>query len=77
MTNTDSGVILKRTHDYYYQVTGQLALTGALFCDFVVLTEIDLHIECISLDAVLWDDMKSKLAHFYYTCLGLEILECL
>ena len=74
LANTDSGVTLKRTHDYYYQVTGQLALTGAQFCDFV-WTEIDMHIERISLDDVLWDDMKSKLAHFYYTGLGLEILE--
>ena len=75
LANTDSKVILKRTHDYYYQVSGQLALTGAQFCDSVVWTEIDVHIERISLDAVLWDDMKSKLAHFYYTCLGLKILE--
>ena len=28
--------MLKRTHDYYYQVTGQLSLTGAQFSDFVV-----------------------------------------
>ena len=56
LANTDSGVILEKTHAYYYQVTGQLALTGAQFCDFVVWTEIDMHIERISLDAVLWDD---------------------
>ena len=68
-------VMLKRTHDYYYQVTGQLALTGAQFCDFVVWTEVDMFIERIHFDAKLWDDMKSKLAHFYHTCLGLEILE--
>ena len=29
LANTDSGVILKRTHDYYYQVTGHLAFTSS------------------------------------------------
>ena len=29
---------LKRTHDYYYQVIGQLALSGAKFCNFIVWT---------------------------------------
>lgn len=27
---------LKRTHQYYYQVMGQIALTGLLWCDFFV-----------------------------------------
>jgi len=75
LANTDNVVMLKRMHDYYYQVTGQLALTGAQFCDFVVWTEVDMHIERISFDTMLWDDMKSKLVHLYHTCLGLEILE--
>ena len=75
VTDINNTVILKRTHDYYYQVTGQLALTGAQFCDFVVWTEVDIFIERIHFDSKLWNEMKSKLAHFYHTCLGLEILE--
>ena len=39
LEKTDSNSYrLKRGHDYYYQVTGQLAITGADFCDFVVWT---------------------------------------
>ena len=64
LANTDNGVALKRMYDYYYQDTGQSALTGAQFCDFVVWTEVDMHIERISFDAMLWDNMKSKLALF-------------
>ncbi len=30
--------MLKKNHDYYYQIIGQLAVTGAEFCDFVVWT---------------------------------------
>ena len=29
---------LKRTHDYYYQVQGQLYVTARRWCDFVVWT---------------------------------------
>ena len=74
-TDINNTVMLKRTHDYYYQITGQLALTGAQFCDFVVWTEVDMFIERVHFDAELWDDMKSKLAHFYHISLGLQILE--
>jgi len=55
-----NGFKLKRTHDYYYQVTGQLALTEALFCDFVVWTEFD---ECIHFSE-LWEDMLKNLTLF-------------
>ena len=44
----DGQIMLNWKHDYYYQVTDQLALTGAAFCDLVVWTEADIHIEQIS-----------------------------
>ena len=65
---------LKRTHDYYYQVIGQLALSGAKFCDFIVWTKMDLHRERILPDDELWSEMNGKLSHFYMTTLGIEIL---
>ena len=70
----DCQITLNRRHDYYFQITGQLALTSAEFCDFVVWTEVDIHIERIKLDVDLWTEMKDKLSHFYYTTLGVEIL---
>ena len=57
---------------YYYQITGQLALNGAQCCDFVVWTEIDVHIERLAFDATPWNEMRPKLEHFYYNCLGVE-----
>ena len=42
-------------------------VTGAPFCDFVVYTNKDLHIERILTDQGLHQDMLSKLAKFYYT----------
>ena len=66
---------LKRTHDYYYQIIGQIALTGAQFCDFIVWTNLEIHVERIFPDNELWEQMVAILAHFYYTTLGVEILE--
>ena len=41
---------LKKTHDYYFQVTGQLGITGAAFCDFVTWTCNDMHVERVHFD---------------------------
>ena len=71
----DGQIALDRQHDYYYQVTGQLVLTSAEFCDFAVWTEIYIHIEWVKLDVGLWAEMKDKLSHFYFTTLGVEALE--
>ena len=49
----DGQIALNHRHDYYFQVTGQLALTSAEFCNFVVWTEVDIHIERIQLDVHL------------------------
>ncbi len=66
--------MLKRNHDYYYQVIGQLGITKASYCDFIVWTLSDIHVERIYLDACLWDEMKDKLKQYYYTTLGPEII---
>jgi len=65
---------LKRTHNYYFQVIGQLALTGAKFCDFMVWTKVDFHRARILPDDELRSEMK-KNSHFYMTTLGVEILQ--
>ena len=44
---------LKRDHAYYYQCQLQLFVTGHSFCDFVIWTKEELHIERITLDEAL------------------------
>ena len=61
---------LKRTHNYYYQVIGQLAITGACICYFVVWTCEDLFIEEIKPDVDLWSCMQHKLTKFYFEHYG-------
>ena len=59
------GLRLKRSHQYYIQVQGQLLVTGAPFCDFYVYTKKDTHIERILPDRDLCQEMLKKLHEFY------------
>ncbi|XP_066275513.1 uncharacterized protein [Branchiostoma lanceolatum] len=55
---------LDKTHEYYFQVQGQLMVTGAPFCDFVCYC-VDTHVERIYPDVQFCQDMLVKLAQFY------------
>lgn len=72
--NSSDQPVLKQSHDYYFQIIGQLAITGAEYCDFIVWTLVDIHIERIFIDPVLWKEMTDKLNHYYHTELGPEIV---
>ena len=39
---------LKKTHDYYYQMQGAMYCTERFWCDFVVCTTKDIHMERIN-----------------------------
>ena len=68
-------VQLKRNHNYYYQVQGELAILDVPWCDFVVWTKAGIFIERITLDKHLWNKvLLSKLSHFYVEHVVPEIL---
>ncbi|CAC5410778.1 unnamed protein product [Mytilus coruscus] len=46
---------LKRSHSYYYQVQGQLAITKRTWCHFVVWTNKGMEFEIIYWDKELWE----------------------
>ena len=52
-------------HAYYAQVQGQLGITGAKWCDFIVYTSKGLYFERIAFDPVFWHDLQSLLRHVY------------
>ncbi len=58
--------VLKRSHKYYAQVQGQMAICGAQWCDFVVYTFKGMFIERIQFDECYWNEMYEKLKLFYY-----------
>ena len=59
---------LKRNSNYFYQVMGQLGILEMDYCEFVMNYKSDTYIIPIRFEQRVWDDMKSKLRHFYINC---------
>ena len=47
------------------QVQGQLFCTGLKYCEFIVYTNEDIHVERIRADSNFLDDKLSKAKHFF------------
>ena len=47
---TNGQLKLKKIHEYYFQVMGQMAITGLTWCDFMVFCKNDWHIATIFFD---------------------------
>lgn len=73
-------VYLKRNHSHYYQVQGQMAITGTDWCDFVIWTNAgnsgrSTHVERIYFDSVFWStQLLPALLHFVKFALIPEVL---
>ena len=64
---------LKRRHDYYYQVQCQLYCDDKQWCNFVVRTDKELHVERIWRDTDWWQQQLPKLKSFYFDSLLPEL----
>ena len=64
---------LKHRHDYYFQVQCQLYCTDKTWCDFVVRTNKDIHIERIQRDSKWFGVQLAKLRKFYFEALLPEL----
>lgn len=56
---------LSITHEYYYQLQGQLGITSRPLCDFVCWTPQDIHVERILYDPDFFTEMELKLQRFF------------
>ena len=56
---------LSRSHKYYQQVQGEMAVCHRSWCDFVVWAKAGIFIECISFDELFWQNMLSSLKEFF------------
>ena len=66
---------LKRCHNYFAQVQGQMAIGQRPWCDLVVYTTKGLIIERIMFDNDYWTNtLLPKLEIFYDNCIGPEIV---
>ena len=66
LENENGTLKLKIKHDYYDQVQGQMGLTGAAWCDFIVYTRKGLSIERIVIDQHYWNELRRKLCQYYF-----------
>ena len=57
---------LKRTHAYFAQVQGQMGVSGASWCDFIVYTKKGISVERIPFDPAYWETLKLKLHTYYF-----------
>ncbi len=71
--DNDNKYTLKHRHDYYYQIRCQLYCADCDWCDFVVKTEQDIHIERIYRDKTWWELQLEKLKVFYFDSLLPEL----
>jgi predicted phage-related endonuclease len=58
-------IVLKESHIYFAQVQGQLMITGADFCDFVVYTFQDFFVQRILPDFNFIENLLNTLCRFY------------
>jgi hypothetical protein len=57
---------LKENHPYYSQVQGQMGVTGARWCDFIVYTSKGLYVQRIPFNHRHWSELKDKLEAYYF-----------
>lgn len=69
---------VNRAHVWYYQIQGQLRVTGKSICLFGVWSgsNVPLKLEYIKKDDIFWtDQMEDKLVRFYMECVLPEIVD--
>ncbi|CAN7982444.1 unnamed protein product, partial [Ixodes hexagonus] len=67
---------LSTKHFFYYQIQGQLHITGRKFCDFIVYTEHGIDVQRIQKDEEFWQtEMEPFLTRFYKECVLPEIVD--
>ena len=70
-----SGYYLEQTHDYYYQVQGQLYCTGGKKCDFLVYTITDMKFFSIERNNQFINKMVETLQRFFQDYFKPALLE--
>ncbi|XP_031550147.1 uncharacterized protein LOC116287598 [Actinia tenebrosa] len=57
---------LKTNHAYYAQVQGQMGITGAQWCDFIVYTKKGIYIQRVPFDVEFWEKLRDELTAYYF-----------
>ena len=65
LTKDGNDIKLKQSHEHYFQVQGQLLVSGATECYFITYTRKDFHCEVIFPDKKIMNELLQKLVHIY------------
>ncbi|KAL4702617.1 hypothetical protein ACJJTC_016093 [Scirpophaga incertulas] len=74
-TFKDNTLKLKRNHNYYYQIQGQLHITGRNISFFILWSPRSLLYERFKRDGAFWQKMEPILELFYLDCLLPDIID--
>ena len=69
----DGRLTLSHSHPYYYQIQAAMFCTKRTWCDFVVRTNKDLHIQRVSYREEFWKVVLPKLQSFYFDAILPEL----
>ncbi len=65
VVNSKGILELKRTHSYFYQLQGSLAITRKPWCHFVIWTPKGLSVQIIQTDPEFWAPVRLRIIQFY------------
>ena len=65
LRSTEDGLSLDHSHDYYYQIQGQMFCSGHQSCKLVIFTQKDFKVIKIKFDQTFVDSMVQKLVNFF------------
>jgi hypothetical protein len=75
LSDTTHQIVLKKTHLYYAQVQGQMAIGNRPWCDFVLYTTKGVDIQRVPFHEGYWTaTLLPKLTTFYDNCVAPEIV---
>ena len=75
--NNVNGVLkLKKSHSYYYQVSGPLLRSETDWVDIFVRCKNNYHLERIRTDNEMQRTMKDKLVRFYFEFMLQKLMKC-
>ena len=73
LSDSSGTLSLKESDTYYYQVQVAMFCTNRKWCDFVVRTKVDLHVERIKFNETFCHSFLSKLRNFFFNSLLPEL----
>ena len=72
--NETGDLSLDRSHEYYYQIQMQMALTNTFHCDFVIWSPTDFYCERVGFNEDFWLSESEKARKFHQNVITPELL---